>query len=370
MAAASGRKSATLADQLLNEPYRFDFFQAVRVVERMHRERARGQAMAPVGRDHEPAREVLRFRALQSLSFAPSSISEVRGRDRSPPGNDDEDDPRSSQLEMVVSFMGLTGPSGVLPQHYTRLLIQRIRDKDHSLQDFLDVFNHRLISFFFRAWEKYRFPTAYERARVESREEEDLFSSALYSLVGLGTGGLQRRMDLEDEAFLFYSGLFADSHRGSNSLERLLSEYFGLEVEVLQFHGQWLTINPNDRSVLPTKRHPKGQNCQLGGDLVLGEKIWDVQSKFRLRMGPLTHRQFRRLIPSGDTVVPLCQMVRTYVGVEVDFDVQLAIQAAEIPPLRLGSTGEDQPFLGWTTWAVSQPITEDFEDVVFSLSDV
>ena len=104
--------------------------------------------------------------------------------------------------------MGLTGPSGVLPEHYTRLLIERLRAKDYTLRDFLDLFNHRVISLFYRAWEKYRFQFVYEQVKLGAvgDETEDFFTKCLYCLVGMGTGGLRGRQKIDDETFLYYGG--------------------------------------------------------------------------------------------------------------------------------------------------------------------
>jgi len=370
MATPNGRESATLADQLLGEAYRFDFFQAVRLLERMFLDKAgsdSSQRRYPVGQDQEPAREVVRFRAMQSLSFPASSVVELRRRSR----KGREGDSGSYPLEMLVSFMGLTGANGVLPDHYTRLLIERIREKDYSLVDFLDLFNHRLTSLFFRAWEKYRFPTAYERSRLDpSGGGEDFFTSCLFCLVGLGTGGLRGRMRVDDEAFLLYAGFFADTHRPAVSLERMLSDYFDLQARVHEFQGRWLPLSGADRSALPSLGSPGGLNSQLGVNVVLGERVWDLQSKFRLRLGPLTYGQYCRFLPSGDALEPLFQLVRAYVGPEFDFEVQPVLQAAEIPPCRLDSSGGAGPRLGWTTWLLSVAAQKDFEDAGFLLDEV
>lgn len=371
MAAESGRTIAGLAQQLLREPYRFDFFQAVRILKWLGWEENRSEVESmrhPVGGDLDPAREIVRFRAVQSQSFPSSAVTAIRR-----PPEDTQEHLTPSPMEMVVSFMGLTGPSGVLPHHYSRLMIERIREKDHSLQDFMDLFNHRLVSLFCRAWEKYRLPIAYEQSHL-GVEEEDPITQSLFSLLGYGMPSLRDRTSVDDEAVLHYGGLFASNHRCAISLGALLSDYFSeVPVEVLQFQGQWFFIRKEDRSMLPSRRNPRGLNCRLGESVVLGERIWDVQSKLRIRVGPLDHRQFVSFIPSGDALRPLCQLARAYVGIELDFDVELVLRAAEVPFCRLGSEGEDKPELGRTTWLLSkkkvEPGARD-EQVVFALDGV
>jgi type VI secretion system protein ImpH len=370
MAATNGRKNTGLSEQLLREPYRFDFFQAVRLLEWWMRERAEQDPRwprQPVGVDQPPDREVVRFQALPSLGFPAAAVHRIKA----PQPNGHGPDGPLPPAEMIVTFLGLTGPQGVLPQHYTALLLRRLRDKDSALRDFLDLFNHRAISLFFRAWEKYRLPIAYERSRLdETGATTDPCTWSLYCLTGLGTEGLRGRLDIDDEAFLFYSGHFAHFPRSAVGLECLLEDYFEPPVRVQQAQGQWLTLENDDRSRLPGPDQPLGRNSELGVNLIAGERIWNVQSKFRLRVGPLSYAAFRRFTPNGDGLRALCQMTRTYVGPELDFDVQPVLRAAEVPLCQLTADAGDAPRLGWNTWLHGDAITRDVEDAVFSMQGI
>ena len=361
MAPQGRRDRAPLSREIRDEAYRFDFFQAVRVLERMAGEesaRDAGPRRYPVGYDNSPQEEAVRFRAVASHSFPTGTVVAVNEPDARHHG------PTTRPREMVVAFLGLTGPGGVLPQHYTSLLIDRIRSRDYALRDFLDAFNHRTVSLFYRAWEKYRFPVAYERAARASKE--DTFTRCLYSLVGLGTPGLGGRLEFDDEAFLFYSGLFAHRPRSAGSLREMLADYFELRVEVVQFQGQWLYLSEDDQSSLPSPRYPAGLNMQLGTNIVVGERVWDVEGKFRVRLGPIGYDQFRRLTPAGDALRPLCQMIRSYVGVQFDFDIQPVLKGAEVPWCRLGADDSDPSRLGWNTWIRSGALDRDVSDAVFA----
>src|SRR6185436_12521769 len=216
--------------------YRFQFFQAVRLLERLHAERK------PIGRHEDPRDEIVRCRMRQSLTFPASEIHEIEPSDE---GMD----------TMWVNFMGLTGVSGPLPQHLSSLLAEMShRDETAALREFLDLFNHRLISLFYRAWEKYHFPIAYER------DEGDTFSQYLYCLIGLGTPGLQGRLNIDDQILLYYAGLLSQRPRSAVALEGILEDYFGVSVQVVQFQGQWFEMNPDLLSTLGAD----GQNHQLG----------------------------------------------------------------------------------------------------------
>jgi type VI secretion system protein ImpH len=328
---------------LLEEGYRFDFFEAVRVLERLYPHRQ------PVGRDAAPSQEVARFHARLSLSFPPSAIYEVT-----------ESENGGNPVEMTVAFMGLTGPLGVLPRHYTEMLLERMRRKDYTLRDFLDLFNHRMISLFYRAWEKYRFPIAYERA-VAKQEEYDSFSLSLFDLIGMGTKGLRRRLEVGDEALLFYAGLLAQHPRSASALTGILRDYFEIPVEAGQFVGQWLVLSKENRSRLGGE-----VNNALGVNTIVGNRIWDQQARFRLHLGPLTFAEFSRFLPAGKAFRPFVQFTRYVVGQEFDFDVQLILKAAEVPRCQLGDRSERAPRLGWTTWLKTKEFTKDAEDAVFA----
>lgn len=363
MAAENGRTSADLDARLAHEPTRFNFFQAVRLLERLLLDE--GRCRAPVGQDQPPEREVVRFRTSSSLSFPASELTQLR----SPAGAVGVPEEAVPPAEMGVAFLGLTGAAGVLPYHYTRQLMRQTREKDMSLRDWLDVFNHRLVSHFFRAWEKYRLPFAYERAELAPVPATDPATQALYCLVGLGTAGLRRRQEIDDETILFYGGRFAHYPRSAEGLEAVLGDYFDVPLRIEQLHGQWLVLDRDDQAVMPTLANRKGRNVGLGVNLVVGERVWDVQSMFRVVAGPLSYEQFRTLTPFGDGLLPLCQLARTYVGPELRFDVQLVLRAEEVPACQLGGDGE-RSLLGWNSWLRTGQLDHDAADAVFFLDHV
>ncbi|MDH3599243.1 MAG: type VI secretion system baseplate subunit TssG [Candidatus Tectomicrobia bacterium] len=343
MAAQSRRTDPSVEDNLFEAGYGFDFFQAVRVLERLYPERR------PVGQAASPADEVVRFHSHLSLSFPPSAIHHIERA--------------ASEMEpaqMTVTFMGLTGPLGVLPRHYTEMLLQRVRQRDYTLRDFFDLFNHRLISLLYRAWEKYRVPVAYERAALQ-RREYDRFSLLLFDLMGMGTDGLRGRQQVEDKALLFYTGLLAQQPHSASALAGILQDYFRVPVAVEQCLGQWLPLTESNRSRLGGG---EGTNC-LGVNAVAGPYVWDQQAKFRVRPGPLTLRQFETLLPSGNAFQTLVHLSRFFAGQEYDFEVQLILKAAEVPRSRLGAGGVGFTRLGWSAWLKNREFVDDADDAVF-----
>lgn len=328
-----------LDQALYAEPYRFSFFQAVRLLERLAPERR------PVGRTAKPGREVARFHAHASLAFPPS---EIQGLIAPPEG--------AGPPDMTVAFLGLFGPSGVLPTVYTELVIDRLRKGDRTLAAFLDLFHHRMISFFYRAWEKYRPPILHERG------DDVPFAHWLHSLMGLGIGPLRdRHLALPDAALLPFAGAYARVPRPALVLESVLSEYFQRSIEVEPFIGRWLRLGLEDQSTLGAR----GQHNQLGASVVVGARSWDETSQFRLRVGPLNYAQFQEFLPGGRAHQALCEQARLFVGAEFDFDIQLVLRAGDVPPCPLGGQEAGGVRLGRSTWLTSRPPARDVEDAIF-----
>lgn len=296
-----------------------------------------------------PGEEILRFRSHLSLSFPPSEICHIEaGKHIQAP------------ISMTVAFMGLTGAEGALPRHYTELLLQRVQVNDSALRDFLDIFNHRLISLFYRAWEKHHCVVGYERAHETG--EEDRFATLLFSVLGLGTAGIRERLSGDDDSLLRYAGLLVQRPRSARALAHCLSDAFQVPVQVRQFIGAWLSIQEEDWSRLGSP----GTNNRLGQTAVVGTKVWDQQAGFQVRLGPLNFETFSGLLPSGKAFVTLVRMIKFLAGPEFDFTVNLTLKAPEVPPCRLGATPAYAPRLGWTTWLSSTPRTTDAEEVMFS----
>lgn len=322
---------------LVDEPYRFEFFQAVRLLEKVYPEKR------AVGRNAMPNEEVVRFRSRIALDFPASEIHEFR----------ESADERSGEtrLEMLVNFMGMVGVSGVLPQPYTDLVLDRIRHRDTAAWAFLDIFTHRAVSMFYRAWRKYRFPIGYERGN-------DDFTGFLFDLVGLGTNGLRGRMALPDESLLPYAGLIAQKPHSCNALQNVISDYFDITAEARQFFGQWLSLDTADYTKLGQ------QNSKLGISAIAGTRVWDQQSKFRLRLGPLDFSKFQAFLPNGSAFPALGSMVRFIVGLEFDFDLQLILEKKQVPGTILTTRAQRKPMLGWTSFLKTKPLDADDEQVV------
>ncbi len=326
-----------LNQEFFDEPYKFEFFQAVRLLEKMFPERS------PVTRSVTPQTEVVRFRGNASLRFPPSQIFEIRE-------SHDEFSDRN-KIEMFVNFMGMLGIVGVLPIHYTELAVDRARYGDTTMWSFLDIFTHRAVSMFFRAWEKYRFPIQYERGN-------DDFTNYLYDFIGLGTNGLRNKLNLDDERLLPYSGLIIQKPHSTTAIEQILADYFGITAKIEQFFGQWLDLDEESITQLGES------NSTLGSTAIIGTRIWEQQSKFRVVLGPLTFKEFQAFLPNGTAYKSSRSMLRFLVGLELDFDVQIKLKAKQVPSCILTTRAQRRPMLGWTSWLKTKPFKKDDEQVV------
>lgn len=328
-----------LSKELFDEPYRFEFFQAVRLLEKIYPD------SKSVGREALPNDEPVWFRSRVALDFPSSEIHEIL--------DGPDDGSGRSKIEMIVNFMGMIGVSGVLPTHYTELVLDRIRHRDTAMWAFLDIFTHRSVSMFYQAWAKYRFPVAYERGR-------DDFTGYLFDIAGLGTDRIRGKMDLEDESLLPYGGLIAQKPHSAGALENILSDYFGVTAKVDQFFGQWLELNDEDVTRLGTS------NSGLGTSAIIGSRIWHQQSKFRVRIGPVEFKKFQAFLPNGTAHRALRSVVRFMAGQEFDFDVQLVLAAKQVPGTILTTRAVRKPMLGWTSWLKTEPFRRDDEQVILA----
>lgn len=324
---------------LREDPNSFGFFQAVRLLERLRPDQA------PIGGFEPPAREVARLAAHTAVAFP---ASEIQALDLDVEG----------PARMVVNFMGLNGPQGQLPLDYSLLVRERERERDTAMRDFLDLFNHRVLSLFYRAWEKMHFTVAHERDR------SDPFTLHLFDLAGIGLESLRGRLPVPDETIIFYSGLLGLPTRPAVALERLLADYFDVPVAVEQFQGAWYPLD------VPTQ-------CELGDDLsassqlgegaVVGDEIWDQQARIRIRIGPLERARYDEFLPGGTAHEPLRGLSRFFGNDLLDVDVQLVLARDEVPACVLGADDEAATPLGWCTWLRTAPFGRDPDETILTL---
>ena len=323
------------------------FFQAVRLLLRYSRD---GKSEGSI-----PASDSIRFATNASVGFSASDIQALTILPDKP-------------AYMTVNFMGLVGPSGVLPLAYTTLLVEQVRSRRFAFRDFLDIFNHRLLALHYAAWEKYHLPIALERRRSGGH------LTMLQAFIGLADPGLSNRLGREytgetrpairDIALCYYVGLLSSHRHSAVALEQLLSDYFDVDVHVEQFAGGWRQL---DRS-MQTRLEEESLWGSLGKGSVIGDEVQDTCSLVRICIGPLSLDKYVHFLPGGSAWTPLRSLVRFF-SQELEFELQLKLKLdrKELPACRLGSKTPQGPRLGWLTWMSPHVREGDLCDTILRL---
>jgi type VI secretion system protein ImpH len=341
MASSIWGTDSPIGDLLFTASTEFDFFQAVRLLGRIAPTRNR------VGVGTEPGAEAVRFRGHPPLAFQASAIHSIQQENGGPPA-------------MTVAFMGLTGIHGVLPTQYTELTLDQIFAGDEALRDFLDLFNHRLIALFYRAWEKHHFFIEYERRRLEE-SAEDAFTSWLFDLIGLGSKGLKGRLPVADKALLRYAGLISQRPHSASAMTGILRDYFSVPVHIEQFCGVWHRLEDQDLCFIGSDE----LSNQLGHGAVAGDAVWIRQSLITVEFGPLLWTQFQDFLPDGDAFRKAAGLIRFFLGDEVNFEIRTVLGAEEVPECCINSNFEPSARLGWSSWLKTDAFQDEARDALF-----
>jgi type VI secretion system protein ImpH len=316
--AAEPARAAAL-EQLRAQPHRFTLFAALRLLEQCF------PAAPRLGESRKATDDPVRLGQTPTLSFAPSDVSGFH-------------EPEGGERPMLEQYsFGVFGPNGSLPVHLTEYAYERGRQReDATLTDFVNLFQHRLTSLFYRAW------ADAEPAASGDRPESDRFLQYVGALLGLGTASARSRDAAPDRAKLSRAAHFAPQPRSADGLENILTDYFGLPVEVRQFVGEWMDV-PRE---LCCRIGRDPSSASLGLTAALGAMSWQCQHKFEIVVGPLALESFADFLPGSRGLAELAALVRLYTNDEWGWQLRLLLRDVEVPGVRLGSAGR----MGWTTW--------------------
>lgn len=305
--------------ELEAEPWSFDFHTALRRLDCAYPDRPQS------GHAARPAEEPVRVGQDPSLSFAPASLQAFR----SPTAE------RSGRLR--VAFLGLFGPQGPLPLHLTEHARDRMRGVgDRTFAAFVDIFHHRMFMLFHRAWAASR-PTV-----GQDRPDTNPYSRYVGAICGLGSPALLGRDDLPDHAKLQFVGRLMCPTRNAQGLRAMIATYFGLPVEIEEFAADWLELPPENRWCLGRS----AEVSELGKTSIVGRRVFARAHKFRVVLGPLARPDFQSLLPGTRRLATLAELVRSYVGDELAWDVRLVLRPEERRQLALGRGTR----LGYDAW--------------------
>lgn len=334
MAAAGRRSVRPLIELLAAEPYRFDSRQAVRVLELM------GPGTAPVGQQSDPCDEAVSFSSSLGAAFPASDIDRI------------EMPPRQGKARAVVTvnFLGLGGAFGPLPAALSELVATRARHGDTASRDFLDIFNHRLVSLMMRSWRLFRL------ALQGTSPTETNFAFYLFALLGLATEGMRftrgrhprNRLDGLDRSLLGLAGLINQRPLSLHAVERTLSVHFALPVRVVPLFGVWLKLEPRQRTVIGLN----GRNQALGDGAVLGARVWDQAGGIIIALGPVGFPEALGFLPDGAAFAEMRTLLTFLLSGTLDLRLQLTIAPQGMPLSRIEKSGSMR--LGWSAWLTSR----------------
>ena len=312
----------------------YEFFAALRLIEAATPQAAR------LGRSARAAGEPVRLGQVPTLAFPPTMFVEARRL-------------ADGRLWLGGAFFGLFGPNGPLPLHLT----EYAHDRRHNFRDptfarFADIFHHRSMCLFYRGW------ADAQPAVHGDRPASDRFRQYLGALAGLGQASLRGRDALPDAFKLHHAGLLAAQTRNPEALTTLLEGFFGERIRLAEFRGEWMRLRREDRLQLGRS----ARSGRLASSATLGERVWGAQHRFRVVMGSMPYERFARFLPGSTALQQLCAIVRHVVGWELEWDLQLIVDRAQVPGCRLGQGAR----LGWSSWLASRPRARDADDVVLA----
>ncbi|MBP1852485.1 type VI secretion system baseplate subunit TssG [Rhizobium halophytocola] len=302
-------------EALRENPHSHHIFHALRLIEATYADHPR------LGRSRRPSQDAVRLTQDPELAFPASTISAFGPH------------PTTGRQQLTQSVFGLFGPHGALPLHITEYARDRQRNHhDPTLVAFANMFHHRMMSLFYRAW------TTGEPAPSFDRPDDDPFGAKLDAIAGVSGENFACRDAMPDLARRHFAGLLAAAPHSEAGLQAILTRFFGAKISIESFIGSWLHLEPHDRGRLG--------NATLGGSASLGEKVWSREARFRIRIGPLGLEEYKRLLPGGESLKRLAAIIRSYVGDTLDWEANLILRQDEVPPTVLGASGA----LGLTTW--------------------
>lgn len=355
------RIETSVIDELLRDPHRFEFFQAMRVLQSW----SAAEGLGPQARR-------VKFRNSLALAFPASEIERLELIARRPIAADntvseviasnDGVGPHGPvvhhDVEITPTFMGLLGVSGALPAHYTELIARRETfQKDFAARAFLDLFSHRAVAMFHAAWRKHRLHLQYEEDRRRH------FLPAVLSLAGFGQNAPRGPREsasggVGDHSLAFFAGAVQQRVTSAVQLERLLESQLGVPVDLEQFCGRMYPLPAAARTLLGLG------NGVLGKNALAGERVWQRDLRVRLIIGPLSADKFRCFVPGSSGAVALDKLLMLFTGVSLEYEVNLTLSADAVEGCTLSSGRPPHAGrLGWDTYLMTWANGKDRCDV-------
>ena len=318
----------SIIEKLQKNPEKYSFFQATYLVENI----IKNTYLNPLPDKHK----FIYFTTNSLLNFPIGDIQTLQFIN-------------SHHVEIEVNFIGLTGSNGILPNHYSELLLKKMHQKDYGLKEFFNLFDHKTISLFYQVWQKYTFPYSNSFYRHK-------LTKLLAGLVGSEIPNNQFLTKNERPVY-YYAGLFSQQSHNAVSLENILAEYFDLPVQIKPFQIKKQKLAIQDCTSLGSSANPQGNFTQLGCNTVLGQTVCHIQNTFLIKLGALMYKQFKLLLPNSEMLNAVIELTRSYINCTLQFDIELLLKKTEVPFCYLSLQSDFM--LGRNTWLKSKDFVKD-----------
>jgi type VI secretion system protein ImpH len=274
--------------------------------------------------------EPVRFRPSPKMGFPATEMA----------CGETDDDHANSPRTVRTTFLGLYGVNARMPPHLIDDIAVR-REGHEAVMAFLDIFNHRIATLFYRAWRKYRYVASWQPGATDD------MSQRLLCLARFGIGDKASRARLPSPRVLGLLGPLTQRTRTAEGLLRVVALAVpgaGAGVTLEERHPVWVRLDA------PPRLGSAGRMGGLARDHVLGRRIADRCETVRITLTPANARQVHGLLPDAPLHRELMSLLRVYVGYKVDVVLRMQVCAAMAPVLKLGRDN-DAPSgrLAWTT---------------------
>lgn len=305
-----------LIPRLEAELPRINFYRFCQLLEKLHPDRP------PLGSTSHPADDPVRFCPWPGMTFPASELKCV-----------EYDEEHETAPPIVrATFLGLYGVDSPLPTAYLDDIAQR-REGHEAQQAFLDIFNHRILTQFYRIWRKYSYPATFEAGGT------DAISQALLGLVGLGIPGTDSHIATPLSRFLALLSVLRLPGKTQEGIQAL--------VQLLAPHTQ-VRVSPYALRPVPVSA-PIGfcdeAGIPLDGNTPLGEEIMDASSQLLIDLTTDCAQEACGWMPDGALYPELLTLLRVYLGWRFRARIRLTLSTSL---LAMPTLGEAPFWLGFS----------------------
>lgn len=307
----------SIFDQLLTDPYHFQFYQAIRLLEQVAN-------ISDIEFENNP-----------HLNFSPSEIEGIH------PTQVD------TGFTVVVPFMGIFGVCGTHPVYHTETAREAMLRGENGFKDWYNIFTNRAVHLQYQGWRKYQLPVHYESFK------EDRITPCILALSGLGTPHLIENLGFHPDLPKGYAGRLSNPRRSPGCIADIIGEYFQVCCNVTPWVEKTEQV-PNEYQT-----NLGISNTTLGESFFLGSTFIDYSKTYKVSLGPLSFEEFQNFLPGQEWRAELESLLKFTSGMEFAFEIQLILKSQDVPPWT------DNMPLGWMTWIYSETPDQDDSQTTF-----